>query len=113
MIADNSLRDGIVHNAIEQRMARDTKIMQGVNAAHREAFGQKFPGQLEHSMRLISERLQQILTKPEGIVLNNPVTWPGTALEIADLAQALWHLQQVRLSLPTNAVNGPVETTIL
>ena len=105
MNADTTLRDGIVHNAIEQRMARDTKIMQGVNAAHREAFGQKFPGQLEHSMRLISERLQHILTKPEGIVLNDPMTWPGTALEIADLAQALWHLQQVRQSLPSNATS--------
>ena len=113
MMPDNSLRDSIVHNAQQERMARDVKIMQGVNAAHREAFGQKFPGQLEHSMRLISERLQHILTKPPGVELGNPITWPGTALEIADLAQALWHLQQVRLSLPTNAVNGPVETTTL
>jgi len=105
MIPDNSLRDSIVHNAQQQRMARDVKIMQGVNAAHREAFSHKFPGQLEHSMRLISERLQQILTKPPGVELTRPDTWPGTALEIADLAQALWHLQQVRLSLPVVATS--------
>lgn len=105
MNADTTLRDGIVHNAIEQRMARDTKIMQGVNAAHREAFGQKFPGQLEHSMRLISERLQHILTKPEGIVLSDPDSWPARAEEINDLSAALWHLQQVRQSLPSNATS--------
>jgi len=103
MISEPTLRDGMIHQAREDRMARDVKIMQGVNAAHREAFGQKFPGQLEHSMRLISERLQQILTKPPGTELANPVTWPGTALEIADLSQALWHLQQVRLSLPVTS----------
>jgi len=103
MISESTLRDGMIQQAREDRLARDVKIMQGVNAAYREAFGQKFPGQLEHSMRLISERLQQILTKPPGVELTRPDTWPGTSQEIADLAQALWHLQQVRLSLTADA----------
>jgi hypothetical protein len=102
MTADHSLRDSIVHNAIEQRRVNDTKIMQGVNAAHREAFSIKFPGQLEHSMRLISERLQHILAKPEGIRLSDPDSWPARAEEIRDLSEALWQLQQVRISLPVS-----------
>jgi hypothetical protein len=91
-----NLRDGIIHNAVEARRADETRIMQKVNAANREAFLAKFPGHLEHSMRLTSERLLNCLNKPEGINLANPETWPANPIEIAALAEALYHLDLIR-----------------
>ena len=65
----------------EQAREADTRIQQKVMAAHREAFAQKFPGQIEHCMRLVAERLQTGLRK------DNPVELMPA--EIAALAQAL------------------------
>jgi len=90
------IRDGIIHNAVESRRADDTKILQKVNAVNREAFTQRFPHQLEHHMRLVSERLQGLLSKPQGFVLDHPDSWPATADEIFALAHALKDLNQVR-----------------
>lgn len=98
MTAD--LRDGMIHNAVETRRARDVKIMQGINQAHREAFVVRLPGQIEHSMRLIAERLIACLAKPEGTQLEDPGTWPARADEIQNLTQALWQLEQLRLHWP-------------
>ena len=93
-MSNNSVRNGIIDQAQQQRIARDTLIMQKVNAAHREAFVEKFPGQCEHIMRLIAERLQSILTnKPP--VLNDPATWAATAEEISALSQALHKVYQI------------------
>ena len=47
----------------EENMVRETIILQKVNKAHREAFRERFPGQIEHCMRLTAERLQAVLTK--------------------------------------------------
>ena len=94
------LRDGMIHNAVETRRARDVKIMQGINQAHREAFVVRLPGQIEHSMRLIAERLIACLSKPEGTQLEDPGTWPARADEIQNLTQALWQLEQLRLHWP-------------
>lgn len=90
------IRDGIIHNARETRRADDVKIMQKVNAVNREAFTQRFPNQLEHHMRLVSERLQACLTKPNDFVLHNPATWPATTDDILSLSLALRSLNQVR-----------------
>ena len=103
MTTDHTLRDGMIHNAREARHADETRILQKVNAANREAFTLRFPGHIEHSMRLISERLQNCLTKPQAMDLSDPDTWPATAGEIASLAAALWSLEQVRLNWPTQA----------
>ena len=65
----------------EARRVQDTKIQQKVMAAHREAFKEKFPGQVEHILRLVAERLQQ------GLHKDNPVEL--TAAEVESLAQAL------------------------
>ena len=100
MSTDHTLRDGMIHNAVEARRADETKIMQKVNAANREAFIARFPGQLEHCMRLVCERLQFVLNKPEGIVLTDPMSWPASPGEIADLSRALHDLEQVRRSWP-------------
>ena len=90
------VRDGIIHNAVESRRADDTKIMQKVNAVNREAFTQRFPNQIEHHMRLVSERLQACLTKPQNFVLDQPLTWPASADEIFALSHALKNLNEVR-----------------
>ena len=104
MTTDHTLRDGMIHNAREARRADDTKILQKVNAVNREAFVARMPGQLEHVMRLVMERLQHCLHKTDLTVLSSPDTWPATTAEIADLAQGLWHLEQVRQHWPIDGV---------
>jgi hypothetical protein len=100
MTTDHTLRDGMIHNAVETRRADDTKILQKVNAVNREAFVQRLPGQLEHMMRLVTERLQFCLAKPEGTDLAHPETWPASPHELAALSEALYHLEQVRRAWP-------------
>jgi hypothetical protein len=100
MTSDHTMRNGMIHNAVETRRADDTKILQKVNAANREAFLQRFPGQLEHLMRLTAERLQYCLNKPEHIDLQHSVTWPASPAELADLSRALRDLEEVRRSWP-------------
>ena len=93
------VRDGMIHQAQQERIARDTLIMQKVNAAHRESFKTRFPGQLEHIQRLIAERLQAILTrKPTDLA--DPETWNCTAEEIAQLGEALWHVSVISQMYP-------------
>ena len=104
MTVDHTLRDGMINAAVETRRADETKIMQKVNAVNREAFLQRFPGQLEHAMRLITERLQHCLNKTDGTVLGNPDTWSATPFELEALTQSLWHLEQVRHTWP---IDGP------
>lgn len=84
------------HQDIERQRAADVKILQKVNAANREGFRQRFPGALEHNMRLINERLQHCLEKPPGIELRDPDSWPAQPQELSDLCQALWCLEQIR-----------------
>jgi hypothetical protein len=100
MKTDHTLRDGMIHNAREARRADDTKILQKVNAVNRESFVQRFPGQIEHHIRLTSERLQWCLTKPDAIDLSHPETWPAAPAEIRDLAQALSLLNELRRDWP-------------
>lgn len=80
-------RSGEIHQALEARRVQDTKIAQKVMAAHREAFKEKFPGQIEHCMRLIAERLQTGLRK------DNPVELP--AAEVESLALALNYIYRI------------------
>ena len=98
-----TIRDGEINSAIERRRVDDTKIMQKVNAVNREAFTQRFPGQVEHHMRLISERLQWCLNKPETIDLSRPTTWPAEPDELFALAQALRCLNEIRRDWPIEA----------
>jgi len=100
MITDHTMRDGMIHNAVEARRADETKILQKVNLANREAFVARMPGQIEHTMRLVMERLQHCLHKTPGTVLDTPDTWSATAAELACLTQSLWHLEQVRQHWP-------------
>jgi hypothetical protein len=70
-----------IRQALERRAVEETRIMQKVNAAHRVAFREKFPGQCEHILRLITERLQRGLVKDSEQPLTNR--------DIADLALAM------------------------
>jgi hypothetical protein len=82
-----------------ERQVLDTRILQKVNGAHREAFLEKFPGQTEHILRLITERLHLGLDKRDGVRVNDPNTWILGADEIAQLASAMKHVNDIRLSL--------------
>jgi hypothetical protein len=96
---NNEIRNGMIHQAQQERITRDTVIMQKVNQAHREGFKSRFPGQVEHCMRLTAERLQAILTnKPTD--LSDPDTWNSTAEEIALLAEALYNLTKINREYP-------------
>ena len=90
----------IIDQAQQQRMTRDTLILQKVIAAHREAFKTRFPGQIEHCMRLTAERLHKILTNTPADI-SNPETWAATAHEIRDMATALHLLADISRQYPT------------
>lgn len=75
----------------EQKLADEVRIAQKVGAAHRDAFRQKFPGQCEHIMRLIAERLQLGLRKDQAVELPNK--------EVANLAEALLNIYKIHASL--------------
>jgi hypothetical protein len=92
-------RNGMIAQAQQERMARDTVIMQKVNGAHREAFKTRFPGQVEHCMRLTAERLQALLTNKAG-EMNKPETWDYTTTEVRDLCEGLYYLSLINEQYP-------------
>jgi|TARA_R110000868_G_scaffold106496_1_gene292017 hypothetical protein len=83
----------------QRRLTQDTLILQKVNKTHREAFKTRFPGQVEHSMRLVAERLQAILMK-KPTDLSNPETWIATAGEIESLSNSLHVLSIINKEFP-------------
>ena len=82
-----------------ERQLADVKILQKVNAAHREAFSDRYPGQVEHCLRLTMERLQAGLDKRGSVDVSNPNTWVLTPPEISDLARAAHYLHMIRNDL--------------
>ena len=96
-VAKDEVADAIKKK--EDIMVQETKILQKVNKVHREAFKERFPGQLEHCMRLTAERLQAILTK-KPTDLADPETWDCTASEIHDLAHGLYYLSIMNQHYP-------------
>jgi len=82
-----------------QRLVQDTKILQKVNAAHREGFAQKYPGQVEHCLRLVMERLQAGLDKRDGCDVGDPDTWRMSTRELQELTQAAHQLDQIHQGL--------------
>ena len=103
MTTDHTIRDGMINSAVETRRADETKIMQKVMAVNREAFVQRLPGHIEHAMRLTMERLGVLLSKPPGVLLEDPHTWLGSTQEILDLTQALNNLESLRANWPMPA----------
>ena len=84
-------RDKAIQQAQDQRLVADVKIAQKVGQAHRDAFKLKFPGQTEHIMRLIAERLQLSLRKDQDVEL--------PASDINNLAQALVAMYNIQTQL--------------
>jgi hypothetical protein len=86
----------------QDKVVQDTMIMQKVNHAHREAFKTRFPGQIEHCMRLTAERLQALLTsKPEN--MTETMTWDGKPDELLALSHALYYLSIMNQHYPVES----------
>lgn len=87
-------KDDAIRLAREQADAnrvQETLIQQKVGAAHRAAFREKFPGQVEHCMRLIAERLQAGLRKDADIMISD--------CNARDLSTALLNLYKIHQNL--------------
>lgn len=87
-------KDEAIRTAREQADAirvQDTLIAQKVGAAHRAAFAEKFPGQVEHCMRLIAERLQAGLRKDADVQISDS--------DAKDLSWALLNLYEIHCDL--------------
>lgn len=78
------------------KQTQDVRILQKVNAHHRDAFTIKYPGQVEHCLRLTMERLQAGLDKRDGCDIADPGTWRMSTLEIKDLAETAYRLNEIR-----------------
>ena len=88
-----------IRRAQEATKVKETLILQKINASHRVAFAEKFPGQLEHILRLVTERLQAGLDKRDGVLVEDSSTWKLSPTEIKDLSQALEAIYFVRKDL--------------
>jgi hypothetical protein len=95
----NDVRDSVIRQAQQQAKTSDTLIMQKINASHRVAFAEKFPGQCEHILRLLTERLQAGLDKRDGVLIEDVSTWKLSPTELKDLSQALEAVYFVRKDL--------------
>lgn len=97
-----SVKDNEIHLAQKTKddnLVKETLILQKINKAHRVAFKDRFPGQIEHCMRLTVERLQGILAKKPSD-LSDPSTWSCTASEIHDLSHGLYYLTIINQHYP-------------
>jgi hypothetical protein len=92
-------RDQEIKKAQEQTRVSETLILQKINASHRVAFAEKFPGQLEHILRLLTERLQIGLDKRDNVIVDDPSTWKLNCGELKDLSQAIEAIYFVRKDL--------------
>ena len=95
----NEARDSVIRQAQQQAKTTDTLILQKINASHRIAFAEKFPGQCEHILRLLTERLQAGLDKRDGVLIEDVSTWKLSPTELKDLSQALEAVYFVRKDL--------------
>ena len=94
-----STRDTEIRRAVEARAVQDVKILQKVNQANREGFSQRYPGQVEHCLRLTMERLQAGLDKRDGVQVDDPATWRMGTVELYELAQTAYYLNEIRKGL--------------
>lgn len=95
----NEIRDNIIRQAQENAKYNETLILQKINASHRMAFNEKFPGQLEHILRLLTERLHVGLDKRDNVVLDDKTTWKLTPTELKELSQAIEAIYFIRKDL--------------
>ena len=81
---------------LQTKLVADTKILQKVNGSLREAFIAKYPGQVEHCLRLVMERLQAGLDKRDGCDVGDPDTWRMATVELKELAETAHYLNEIR-----------------
>jgi hypothetical protein len=81
--------------------AADVKMMQKVNHTLRDAFVAKYPGQVEHCLRLVMERLQAGLDKRDNVDVAKPETWRMSTVELQELAHTAYLLNEIRSTFPT------------
>ena len=93
------MMDPIERQTLSLKQTQDIRILQKVNAVHRDAFAHKFPTQLEHCLRLTMERLQAGLDKRDGVDVADPDTWRMSTVELRDLAETAHQLNAIRRSL--------------
>jgi len=89
----------VIDQVAQRNLTADVLIQQKVNAAHREAFRTRFPGQVNHIMRLTAERLQAVLTRKPAD-MTDPSTWVATPFEIEALSKALYSLSIIAKAYP-------------
>ena len=78
-----------------ERLRADYKIAEKIVAGQSAVFRNRFPSQIEHVLRLLTERLQAGLDKSNGVVIDTPATWRMTAVELTALAQAVEAIHNV------------------
>jgi hypothetical protein len=96
-------RDIEIKQAQEKARMQDTLIMQKINASHRVAFAEKFPGQIEHILRLLTERFQNGLDKRDNVDLDKIDTWKLMPNELNDLASAVYKIYLVKRGLDADS----------
>jgi hypothetical protein len=92
-------RNSEIRRATEAARVSDTLILQKINASHRVAFAEKFPGQCEHILRLLTERLQAGLDKRDGVVIDQTDTWKLSTQQLLELSQAIEAIYYVHKDL--------------
>jgi len=102
-------RDQEIKRAQEALRYNDTLILQKINASHRIAFSEKFPGQVEHILRLLTERLQNGLDKRDNVILDDIHTWKLTPHELCDLSTAVYKMYLVREGLKEHATARSID----
>jgi hypothetical protein len=80
-------------------LVQDLKILGKLNTIQRTTFMEKAPQQMEHILRLISERLHLGLDKRDGVRVQDPNTWLLTAEEIQQLSHAMFLVNEIRISM--------------
>lgn len=102
MVDDKGFDSEVSRQQLAKRQYEEIKILQKVNAVHKDAFITKYPSQVEHCLRLTMERLQAGLDKRSGCDVANPETWRMSTIELEELAHAAYLLNEIRLRFPTN-----------
>lgn len=102
-------RDQEIKKAQEAARYNDTLILQKINASHRIAFADKFPGQVEHVLRLLTERLQNGLDKRDNVILDDVSTWKLSPSELYELSDAVYKMYLVREGLKADATTRHID----
>lgn len=102
-------RDQEIKRAQEAARYNDTLILQKINASHRLAFTEKFPGQIEHILRLLTERLQNGLDKRDNVNLDDVKTWKLSPGELYELSDAVYKIYLVREGLKSDATTRHID----